>query len=123
VYDGKLYCACQTNSKVETIGTGESIKTSRITGWECIAVTYSANFLNLFQDGIKKASTAHTLSLNNNTNDLWIGSGYGSSQSGHTGGNDEHYNGYMGEICLFQKELSTEEIQSYYELTRSRYGV
>jgi YVTN family beta-propeller protein len=122
-YDGKLYVTCSGSDDVSVFSTGESLWASKGTGYEQLIGVVTGDEIKLYVNGEEKASTAHSLTFDNNDNSLLIGKSYGSSQSGLTGGNSEVFNGSIDEVIIFDRALIKNEVQELYNSCDTTGGV
>ncbi len=120
VYDGKLYVANSDSDDVYVYSTGESIWASKGGGFEHVTGVVNESEIKLYVNGVEQSSTSHSLEFDNNNYPLLIGKGFGSSQSGFSGGNSEVFNGSIDEVMIFNRSLSEEEIKALYDNSVNR---
>ena len=109
VYDGKLYVACAISDDVYVFGLGRAIRKDKSSSSSFIAGYHKSGEIGISLDGKTFSTALHTLSLSSPLLDLYIGKGYGSSQSGAYGGNDERFKGSISFARINASVLS--EIQ------------
>lgn len=89
--------------------------------WHNIVFTAQPSGYKIYLDGIDLplyfGAGSNTGSVTNNTNILTIGAVQGLP------GIIEYVNGRMADIRIYNRALSTTEIQAYYNYTKSRYGL
>ena len=107
-------------------GTAYAVYQSTSTGyvagvWQCWAVTYNggsgnnANGLKTYLNGtLVDSRTAVAATIGSNANDLYIGS------TNSRGGN---FGGYMDNVLMWTKELTSAEVYQNFQALRGRYGV
>ena len=115
VYDGKLYATCYGSNNVYTIGTGKSIRAEKPFGLNYVVCVINTTTLKLYINGELKSQTSHSLNVDGNDKILYIGKGYGSSQSGLYGGNDENFNGSIESVLIYNRVLTASEIKDRYQ--------
>ncbi|MFP4645918.1 MAG: LamG-like jellyroll fold domain-containing protein, partial [Candidatus Woesearchaeota archaeon] len=112
VYDGKLYYG--ENGKVLEYGSGKSLWVNKSDGTQTLTVIVDNAEIKIAVDGDVKASDSYDFNFLGNSDDLFFGKGFGSSQSPVRGGNDEYFNGDLDNVKLFDRALSGSEVSALY---------
>lgn len=88
-YKGKLYAGTGLTANADALvwswGNNsylESAKSSWDTNWHHVAGTYDGSTMKLFVDGVQDSSTATSVQMPNSSRPLFIGTSYGSRESG-----------------------------------------
>ncbi len=114
VYDGKLYVSCFGSDDVYVFGSGKAIRKDKPLNSTLIAGYYKSNEIGISRNGEAFSTVAHTLTTASLLLDLHIGKGYGSSQSGLFGGNDERFQGLISFVRINATALSVKQaLQDY----------
>ena len=114
VYDGKLYVACLGLDDIYVFGSGGAIRRDKPLGCTLIAGYYKNSGIGMSRNGEQFSTAGHTLTLSSPLLDLHIGKGYGSSQSGVWGGNDERFKGLISFVRINLTALSAKQaLQDY----------
>ncbi len=119
VYDGKLYIARGNSDDVYVFGSGRAIRKDKPSDSSLIAGYYKNNEIGISRNGGMFSTVSHALALSSPLLDLYIGRGYGSSQSGLFGGNDERFKGSISFVRVNASVLS--EIQVLQEYLWSKW--
>ena len=118
VYDGKLYI----NNLSQHIGDGTAAySTDELDdNYNLITATYDGSVLQLYVNGILKASSTKAMTPENNTLNLYLGRGYGSSRADRSSGGEDNFRGTIDEVKIFNTALTAEEVAGNY--SAEKYG-
>lgn len=83
-------------------------------GWNCVAFRFGTGVKDIFVNGVQGTPRAWAGPIYTNTQNLVLG---------RYAGDSPFMNGQYGELVLYNRALSAQEIRNYYELTRGRYSV
>ncbi len=120
VYDGKLYVTCDGSDDIYVFGSGRAIRKDKPSYPNLIAGYYRSNEIGISRNGEQFSTASHTLTLSSPLLDLHIGKGYGSSQSGLFGGNDEQLEGSISFVRINASVLSEIQVLQDYLYTKWR---
>ncbi|MFA6146357.1 MAG: DUF2341 domain-containing protein [Patescibacteria group bacterium] len=117
VYNGKLYVGGNDRNVYSFGGPGVGAYSSTAisTDWAHVVGTYDGITAKIYVNGVLTGSTAATVTIATNTDNLLIGQSLGSSLGGVSIGGEDNFYGKMDEVRLYNRALSLEEIITQYE--------
>lgn len=122
VYEGDLYAGlgngANADAEVWTYGNNKTILRSATssfnTDWHHIAAVYTGTTMKIYIDGVLDNSLSVAQFINDSTNDLLIGSNFGSSEKGNA---QAFFDGYIDEVRLSDTDRSSSLIAKPYATT------
>ncbi|MDD3663610.1 MAG: hypothetical protein PHT84_07215, partial [Candidatus Pacebacteria bacterium] len=128
VHDGKIFAGTNNEGKVFSIGSGSSVYSNFNLNngrFNQLVGVYDGSSIKIYVNGLEKESKSVSGSFGGGTNDLLIGSSYGSSSGGGSLSSDEYFDGFLDEVAVWNKPLSSTEINNIYKrsVTSLKYQV
>lgn len=85
--------------------------------WACFGGSYDGAFARFYHNGLNLVETAGVVTITTSDDDVEVGRSYAA------GAFNWYFKGLIGDILIFNRTLSTTDIDTYYQFTRSIYGV
>ncbi len=125
-YKGKVYASTgQANGNVYVMGNGSGVFSNTSLSrnqWYHLAGTFNGSVLQFYLDGVLVGSQSFQGEVLGDSNSFIIGRGKGTSLISYSVSSDEYFSGLIDEVLIFNRSLSSSEIQSLYNNTDSTLG-
>jgi hypothetical protein len=89
--------------------------------WYHVVYAWSGNTMKVYLNGVPECNASTLQAANGRQNVTTIGSGTTPRGLGYRGSGTAHWNGEMGEIRMYNRELSMSEVLTNYINSRKKY--